>query len=372
MDKKKLFFINYLIWSPESANFSHKYELFSRWYSGHMMHLGARTEEKRAGDFVFSAHKYHPNVVRRQLGYMLHCLKTAWKSRRLDYIVAYDPGICGLIGLMVRTLAGGKLVIEVNTDHLFRQDGRNGGRPTPVKRFAEAVKMALMRFTLPRADGIKFINTPITRNYRETFGLNGGGPKQVTFYSYISTQAFTRADRHDPYILLVGHPYDIKGVDVLIKAFQRISPAYPELRLRIIGHCQDKRPYQELVAGNPCIEFHDGMTYEKVVAQFENCLFYVCASRTESMGRVIIEAMACGKAVIGTRAGGIPEVIEEGVTGLLFESGNDADLADKMLMLLKDPDMRAKMGGAGADRAAACFSPENYVNIYRTFLDSLD
>lgn len=368
MGKKRLFFINYLIWSPGSPNFKFKYELFSRWYSGRMMHLAAKTSEQPAGEFLFTSYKYHPNIVRRQLGYAWHCLKTAWKSKPLDYIIAYDPAICGLIGLVARAIGGGKLVIEVNTDHLFKQDGGKAGLG---RRIAEVVKMTLMRFTLPRADGIKFINLPIARNYRETFGLNGRGPKQATFYSYISTQAFTRTGRCDPYILLVGHPFNIKGVDVLIKAFQRISPAFPELKLKIVGHCHDIRWYQELAEGNPNIVFHEGMPYEKVVSEFENCLFYVCASRTEGIPRVIIEAMACGKAVIGARAGGIPEVIDEGVTGLFFESENDEDLADKMLTLLNDQELRRKFGEAGAVRAATFFSPENYVDIYRKFLDSL-
>jgi len=368
MDKKKLFFINYLVWTPGTPSYRYKYELFSRWCNGTMMHLASRIAEVQAGDFRFFSYKYHSNIVRRQLGYVLHCLKEAWKVKPLDYIIAYDPGICGLIGLLVRAVAGGKLVIEVNTDHLFKRKEVRQGLST---RIAEAVKIALMRFTLPKADGIKFINQPITKSYREKFGLTGNVPKQITFYSYIATQMLTRTDRHDPYILLVGHPFDIKGVDVLIKAFQRISPRYPDITVKIIGHCPDIQPYKDLAAGNPNIVFHEGMPHVQVVSEFANCLFYVCASRTEGIPRVIVEAMTCAKAVIGTRAGGIPEVIEEGVTGLLFEPENDADLADKMLTLLNDPDARTKMGEAGAARAASCFSPENYVNIYRKFLDSL-
>jgi len=256
----------------------------------------------------------------------------------------------------------------VNTDLLFKREDVKRSLATCV---VEAVKMALMRFTLPRADGIKFINKPITNSYREVFGLVHGGPKQITFYDYIPTQTLTQTDHDSPYILLVGHPFDVKGVDILIKAFQRVSTLYPELKLKVIGHCPDIQPYEILAAGNLNIIFLAGMPHTQIVSEFQNCLFYVSASRTEGIPRVIIEAMSCGKAVIGTRAGGIPEVIEEGVTGLLFEPENDADLADKMLTLLNDPDTRVKMGKAGAARAAACFSPDNYVNIYRKFLESL-
>ncbi|WP_243361538.1 glycosyltransferase family 4 protein [Fundidesulfovibrio terrae] len=369
MSAKKVMFINYLIWSPESPNFKFKYELFSRWYTGRMLHLSSSTGEQKAGNFLFTSYRYRANILARQAGYLLYCLKTAWKMRPLDYIVAYDPGICGFIGLLARLIAGGKLVVEVNTDHLYTPKDATVGL---FRHVAEKIKLALMRLSLPRADAIKFINQPIAQNYRKVFGLNGGGPKQATFFSYIATQAFRESRSDGGYILLVGHPFDIKGVDVMLKAFRRISPDYPDLKLKIIGHCPDLGPYQELAQGNPNVIFNKGMVYKDIIAEFEGCRFYVSASRTEGIPRVVIEAMSCGKAVIGSRAGGIPEVIEDGTTGLLFESENDADLAAKMRILLDDPERCGQMGEAGLTRAQAHFSPDNYANTYHQFLKSLD
>jgi glycosyltransferase involved in cell wall biosynthesis len=78
-------------------------------------------------------------------------------------------------------------------------------------------------------------------------------------------------------------------------------------------------------------------------------------SLTETFGMVIVEAMASGKAVVATRAGGIPEVVAEGSTGLLVER-EPAALADAVISLLSDPARRETMGLAGLDRARTLFS----------------
>lgn len=82
------------------------------------------------------------------------------------------------------------------------------------------------------------------------------------------------------------------------------------------------------------------------------------------MGRVLIEAMACAKPVIGSNVGGIPEVIDDGTNGLLFEPGDDADLAGKMERLLSDEVLRAKMGEAGAQTVREKFSSVKYAERF--------
>jgi glycosyltransferase involved in cell wall biosynthesis len=71
----------------------------------------------------------------------------------------------------------------------------------------------------------------------------------------------------------------------------------------------------------------------------------------EPFGIVLLEAMACGKPVVASNVGGIPFVVEEGKTGLLFESGNVEDLADKIMTILENEELGEKMGEAGRERA---------------------
>jgi glycosyltransferase involved in cell wall biosynthesis len=89
---------------------------------------------------------------------------------------------------------------------------------------------------------------------------------------------------------------------------------------------------------------------------------FVMSSITEGLGTSILDAMAASKAVVGTTAGGIPEAVEHGVTGLLVPPHNAAALADAILALLRDPALRRRMGEAGLARVRERFSVDGMVD----------
>ncbi|MDO9583009.1 MAG: glycosyltransferase family 4 protein [Desulfomicrobium sp.] len=366
---KKLLFLNYLIWKPDDPGFRHRFEQLSKYYSGSILHLGTG-KVVAAGKFRFCSIRWKENIVRRQLGYLWFCCRNAKKNGPVDAIVSYDPMICGVAGVLVKAITKAKLLVEINTDHFDQLPGRD---QSIKSRIVDRIKKGCVRLTFRFADGLKFINTPLKEKYFKLFDLNERRVPVRTFFSFIGTHAFNKTGlvSNGP-ILCVGHPYDVKGVDVLLKAFQSISASYPDAKLKIIGHCEDRKPYEKLAAGNQNISFHKGMFFNDIVTEFENCRFLVLPSRSESMGRVLIEAMACGKAVIASRVGGIPEVVEENKTGLLFESENHSELAEKMRQFLDNPDMMQRMGDAGYHRAKDHFSPERYLELYHEFLESVD
>ncbi len=88
---------------------------------------------------------------------------------------------------------------------------------------------------------------------------------------------------------------------------------------------------------------------------------FVMSSVTEGLGTSILDAMACGKAVVATTAGGIPEVVIDRVTGLLVAPRDDQALAEAIIRLLGDPDLRDRMGAAGLARVREHFSAERMV-----------
>jgi glycosyltransferase involved in cell wall biosynthesis len=92
-------------------------------------------------------------------------------------------------------------------------------------------------------------------------------------------------------------------------------------------------------------------------------------SRSEGMGRVFIEAMASGKACIGTTVGGIPNVIVDGETGFLVAPEDTDDLAAKLRLLLADPNLRGRMGKAGRRRTETVLSEKSYVQCYRAMIE---
>jgi len=98
----------------------------------------------------------------------------------------------------------------------------------------------------------------------------------------------------------------------------------------------------------------------------------VLASLREPLGRVLLEAMACGKPVVATRVGGIPEVVEDGITGILVPPADPLALANAIINILSDREMAKKMGMEGRKRVEEEFSIERYVrNIERIYEEIL-
>lgn len=366
--KKRILFINYLIWKPSDPGFRGKYEKFSRYYEGHIFHLGDG-KEVRVGRFVFHSFPWKSNIIKRQLGFLFFCLSKAPKNGPYDAIICYDPLLCGITGVIIKRITGAKLVIEVNSDHFWRI---SKDQQSFKVRFVWLIRLIIMHLSLKFANGVKFINKPLAESYSRIFGLARKKASNEIFFNFAASKAFRKTGPNSggP-ILCVGHPYDIKGVDILLKAFNLISHDYPDVRLHIVGHCDDRGPYENLAQGNPLISFHKGMFFRDIVSEFENCRFFVLPSRTEGIPRVLLEAMACGKAVIGSRVGGIPEVIIDNETGLMFESGNYRQLAEKMRLLLDDPDFEKRLGNAGHERVKNHFSPEVYLQKYHVFLEGI-
>jgi len=88
---------------------------------------------------------------------------------------------------------------------------------------------------------------------------------------------------------------------------------------------------------------------------------FVMSSLTEGLGTSLLDAMACGRPIVATTAGGMPEVVQDGKTGILVPPRNDRAMADAIITLLKDPALRDRMGSAGLARANARFSAERMV-----------
>lgn len=367
MAKPTIIFVNNYIWSIDSNDVKMKYEMLSRTYRGVMFYLCLGEHENIYGDFRCLSSHYHKNAIKRWLVYTLFCLKSAKTLGKVDVIIVYDPLIPGIIGFLLKLFTGASLIVEVNTNNVVAMNIKNASW---LARFKNNFVPIITRFILRRADGIKFVSAALRNETANRIDL--ASKKISNFIDFVPASDFRPSAPQKPlYILTVGFPYQIKGIDVLIRAFNLITDEFPDIRLKIIGHCDDRTPYIELAAGNPAIEFHKGMPYEQVVTQFEQCLLFVLASRTEGTPRVLVEAMAAGKPVIGSRVGGIPELIEDGVNGYLFDSENHTMLAEKMRLLLGNPGLIEQMGEASYRIAQERYMPDRYIELYQNLISEV-
>ena len=168
-------------------------------------------------------------------------------------------------------------------------------------------------------------------------------------------------DQSRPYVIFVGRITRQKGVPVLLRA---ASGLIPEAQLVLLAGAADT-PEQlaevtELVDGlrasrSGVIWIPEMLPKPEVIQLLTHATVFACPSIYEPLGIVNLEAMACGTAVVGSRTGGIPEVVADGETGLLVPAGEPEPLADALNVLLRDPDRAEAMGQAGRKRAVSEF-----------------
>jgi glycosyltransferase involved in cell wall biosynthesis len=153
-----------------------------------------------------------------------------------------------------------------------------------------------------------------------------------------------------------------KGQRHLIAAAARVIREVPDARFVILGEGELRAPLErqihELGLGRHVTL---GGFRDDAIGVLKSFDVFVMSSVTEGLGTSILDAMACGKPVVGTSAGGIPESVVDGVTGLLVPPKDDAALGRAIIRLLKDPALRSRLGDAGKQRVAESFGVERMV-----------
>jgi starch synthase len=165
-----------------------------------------------------------------------------------------------------------------------------------------------------------------------------------------------------PYVIFVGRITRQKGVPVLLRAAASLDPSAqlvlcagaadtPELGAEVASLVAGLQSWRTGVLWIP-----EMLPKREIIQLLTHALAFVCPSVYEPLGIVNLEAMACATAVVASRVGGIPEVVDAGVTGLLVPPQDPASLADALNLLLRDPGRADAMGLAGRERAVAGFS----------------
>jgi len=155
-----------------------------------------------------------------------------------------------------------------------------------------------------------------------------------------------------PYILTMGSFSHKKGFDVLLRAFASVAAEDPSIHLVMAGAGKELTTYATIVDEHHMMDrVHFVGMVEGVfkIQLYQHCLFFVCPSRREPFATVNLEALAAGKPLVATAVGGNLEVVREGDNGFLVPPDDVGALAMRMLTLLKDPPLRARMGVLSSD-----------------------
>ncbi len=151
------------------------------------------------------------------------------------------------------------------------------------------------------------------------------------------------------------------GIEYLIYAFKIVRDKFPEksLKLLIVGGGSQKHNYENLIQKLDLDKDTTltGPINHEQIQEYHNMLdTYVAMSVQESFGVAILEASACGKPVIVSKVGGLPEVVEDGKTGFIVESGDYKSLAKALSKLICEPNLRNEMGRNGRNKVLREFN----------------
>lgn len=192
----------------------------------------------------------------------------------------------------------------------------------------------------------------LSRRIRDSLGKPSG---VSVIHNGVNKSSFAAVDLLEPprkgHTLLTVGKFEIKkGQDILIEAFASLAPDYPDARLVLVGAKDLQLPHLQTQceeAGlSDRVTFFTDVPHTQIADHFRRATIFVLPSRQEPFGIVLLEAGCFGLPVIASNVGGIPEIITDGLTGVLVSQDNPAELASALRSLLNDPTKAAAMGMA--------------------------
>ncbi len=287
-----------------------------------------------------------------------------------EVIVASDPHV-GVAARLGRRLARSqaRLVVEVHGDP--RTFTRAYG--SPARRLVSAPADAMARSGIRNADATRALSAFTSSLVAEVTGH----PATACFPTYSDLAAF----RDPPLapvpdarrVVFVGALETYKNVDGLAAAWRRVAQRQPDAVLTVVGRGSRHEVIERLVAELPAqVEHNSELPPGEVAARIDAARALVLPSYPEGLGRVVLEAFARGRMVIGTDGGGIPDMATDGVDALLIPRGDTDALVTALMRVLEDKALAVRLGRAArATYGAWDQSVSDFANAYRALVDAV-
>jgi glycosyltransferase involved in cell wall biosynthesis len=239
---------------------------------------------------------------------------------------------------------------------------------TLLNPVADRVALAALR----NADGIRTV-TGYTTGLVRDLGLEPADE----FPAYMDFDLFLQKPPQplpaQPQALFVGVLERYKNVDGLAAAWRRAAPRVPDARLRLVGAGTLQPVVERLVRDLPLqTSWTERLAQAEVSAALDESTLLVLPSRSEGMGRVVVEAFCRARPVVGSRVGGIPDLVQDGTNGLLVGAGDTDGLVEALVRLLTDRALAERLGaGAHASAGLWTISPEEFASRLRALVERI-
>ena len=266
------------------------------------------------------------------------------RHRPADAILAQSP-YEALAALAGRKLArsDAAVVVEIHGD--WRTWSRLYGSRARAVVAPLADRAALV--AIRSADAVRTLS-PFTSGMVREAGVEPAG----TFTTYTELTAFSEPPvaplPKRPVALFVGVLERYKNLHAIAEAWRLAAPRVPDARLRMVGDGRHRDVAETLVRELPGqVTWEPRLETANIVKAFDESWLLLLASRSEGTLRVVLEALCRGRVVVGARAGGIPDVVQDGETGLLVDPDSPAEIADALVRLLSDRGLAERLGAGG-------------------------
>lgn len=200
-------------------------------------------------------------------------------------------------------------------------------------------------------------------------------PNGIDLKEYISELPVQNVEGAEKRILFVGRLHPVKGVRYLLQAMSLVHQELPEAKLILVGDGEEREYLENLTDSlgiRKCVEFVGKVSHERIPDYMHHAGVFVLPSLSESFGIVNLEAMACGLPIVATRVGGIPDIIEDGVNGYLVEAKKPGEIADRLLMLMRNDMIRKEISAHNRERARMFTWNKITGKIERCYLECLN
>jgi glycosyltransferase involved in cell wall biosynthesis len=289
-------------------------------------------------------------------------LRIARELRRepADAILAQSP-YEALAAFAGRTLArsDAAIVVEIHGDWRTWSRLYGSGARAIVAPLADRAALVAIR----GADAVRTLS-PFTTGIVRDAGVEPAG----VFTTYTELTAFSEPPVAPlpvaPVALFIGVAERYKNIHAIAEAWRLAAPRVPDATLRLVSDGRHRDVLEALVHDLPGrVTWDLRLETSDVVTAFDDSWLLLLASRSEGTPRVVLEALCRGRAVVGARAGGIPDVVLDDETGVLVDPDRADDIADGLVRVLSDRALAQRLGEGGRALSASwTYTPEEYAD----------
>ncbi|MFA5022552.1 MAG: glycosyltransferase family 4 protein [Patescibacteria group bacterium] len=304
----------------------------------------------------------YPTNSSRKLRYACDAKKIGkklFKENQYDLIVTQEPFLTGLVGVCLKKKFGAKLLVHLHGD------------------FKGLFFWLAKLLVLPKADGIRVmsqgqmeklsqykekvrvISTPVDlEKYQRTENREQRTEIRDQRTEIRDQRTEIREQKTENRIVLhVGRDDKVKDYKSLLKAFGLVKQKLANVRLvKVLGGKEFSKAVKEYSGNDLKVDVYPKTDHKSLVNFYHQAEVVVLSSTSESFGKVLVEANACGKPVVSTATTGAKEIIQDGYNGYLVPIGDYQALADKIIYLLNNPQKAKELGENGRKLVKEKFS----------------